>query len=192
MPRTRRRVAPVVAGALVLASISLAACSLGSSSATGPTSTIPSTAFKTIPVTPPKPTQPTTVPPATAATTPGANVTAAVDPAVRQIYTVQKGDCCPAQIAAKFNVPLAALYEANGMDPKKPSISVGMKLKIPRILPPTTVLPSGEKAYKVVPGDSPVGIAAKFGVSLQSLIDLNGWDPAKLAVYTGDLVKIPG
>jgi hypothetical protein len=43
-----------------------------------------------------------------------------------------------------------------------------------------------------VPGDSPVGIAAKFGVSLQSLIDLNGWDPAKLAVYTGDLVKIPG
>jgi LysM repeat protein len=188
----RRRFRPVAAGGLALAALTLAACGLGSSGATAPTSTIPSTAFRTIPVSPPQPTEPTTIPPATSTTTPPIpQQTADPEPGVKLIYTVQKGDCCPAQIAAKFNVPLEAFYEVNGMDPKNPSIVVGQKVKIPRILPPTTVLPTGEKAYEVVPNDSLLAIANKFGIPVQIILDLNGLELTS-NIAPGQLIKIPG
>ncbi len=188
----RRHVAPVsfVGSALALA-LMAAGCSLGSSGSSAPTSTIPKTEFRTIPETPPKPTQPTA--PAGATPTTGAAVVQqqAVDPAVRTIYTVQKGDV-PYSIAQKFDVPLDALYKLNDLDPKRPAMRVGMKLKIPRILPPTTTNDKGEHVYVVVLGDSPLGISNKFGIPLQTIIDLNGLDPAKPAVYVGQQIKLPG
>ena len=150
MNDSRRRLRPAAAGGLVLAVLALGACSLGTSGANAPTSTIPSTAFRTIPVSPPQPTQPTVAAAATTsapAAVPQQNLD--LEPGVKLIYTVQRGDCCPAQIAAKFDVTLEAFYAINGMDPKNPSIVVGQEVKIPRILPPTTVLPTGEKAYQV-------------------------------------------
>jgi LysM repeat protein len=190
----RRTTWLALAGSTLSLAVLTVGCSLGTSSASGPTSTIPSTAFKTIPETPPRPTQPTT---ATASTAAGASSGGIVqsqqnlDPAVRTIYTVQKGDV-PFSIAQKFNVPLSALYSLNGLDPKKPAMSVGMKLKIPRILPPTTTNDKGEKIYIVVAGDSPLGIANKFGIPFQTLMNLNGIDPANPAVYVGQQLKVPG
>ena len=68
MKDSRRRLGPVAAGGLVLAVLALGACSLGTSGANAPTSTIPSTAFRTIPVSPPKPTEPTVAAAATTST----------------------------------------------------------------------------------------------------------------------------
>lgn len=185
--------AGTASGALVLVAV-LAGCSLGTSGASGPTSTIPSTAFRTIPISPPKPTEPSTSAPPGGATSTATRLPQqqlSLPPNVRAIYTVKAGDA-PAGIARKFSVPLEALYEMNGINPKKPAVFVGQKLQIPRILPPTTVNDKGEKVYIVVPGDSPLGIANKFGIALQTLIDLNGLDPAKLAVYVGQAMKVPG
>ena len=39
-------------------------------------------------------------------------------------------------------------------------------------------------------GDSPLGISNKFGIPLQTIIDLNGLDPAKPAVYVGQQIKL--
>jgi LysM repeat protein len=192
MNDTRRRLGPAAAGGLVLAVLALGACSLGTSGANAPTSTIPSTAFRTIPVSPPKPTEPTVAAAATTsapAAVPQQNLD--LEPGVKQIYTVQKGDCCPAQIAAKFDVTLEAFYAINGMDPKNPSIVVGQKVKIPRILPPTTVLPTGEKAYKVVPNDSLLAIANKFGIPVQIILDMNGLQLTS-NIAPGQMIKIPG
>jgi LysM repeat protein len=192
MKEARRRLGPVAAGGLVLAALGLAACSLGTSGATAPTSTIPSTAFRTIPVSPPKPTEPTVAAAATTAppaSTPLQNL--GPEPGVKLVYTVQNGDCCPAKIAAKFNVPLEAFYAINGMDPKNPSIVVGQEVKIPRILPPTTVLPTGEKAYQVVPNDSLLAIANKFGIDVQLILDLNGLQLTS-NIAPGQMIKLPG
>jgi len=187
----RRNLASVSAagGALALAALA-AGCSLTSSNASSPTSTIPSTAFRTIPETPPKPTQPTTPGAAPTSSTPAVIQQQNLDPQVRTTYTVQKGDV-PYSIAHKFGVPLDALYELNGMNPKNPAMRVGQKLKIPRILPPTTTNDKGEHIYVVVLGDSPLGISNKFGVPLQTIIDMNGLDPAKPAVYVGQQIKLP-
>ena len=192
MKDSRRRLGPVAAGGLVLAVLALGACSLGTSGANAPTSTIPSTAFRTIPVSPPKPTEPTVAAAATTsapAAVPQQNLD--LEPGVKLIYTVQRGDCCPAQIAAKFDVTLEAFYAINGMDPKNPSIVVGQKVKIPRILPPTTVLPTGEKAYEVVPNDSLLAIANKFGIPVQIILDLNGLQLTS-NIAPGQMIKLPG
>ena len=189
----RRNIASLSAagGALVLAAVA-AGCSLTTSGASAPTSTIPSTAFRTIPETPPKPTQPTTPGVTPAPSSPAAAIQQQnLDPTVRTIYTVQKGDV-PYSIAQKFGVPLDALYSLNGMNPKNPAMRVGQKLKIPRILPPTTTNDKGEHVYIVVLGDSPLGISNKFGIPVQTIIDLNGLDPAKPAVYVGQQLKLPG
>ncbi len=189
----RSTAAAVVAGSLTLGLLTLASCDLGSSASTAPTSTIPSTAFRTIPVSPPRPTSATIAAAATTTTIAGGAAlnAAPADPRVKAIYTVKLGDA-PASIAARYNVALDALYAANGIDPSRPSIHPGQKLKIPRVLPPTTVLPTGEKAYVVVYGDSPAGIANKFGISLQTLLDLNNLDLATVRLKPGQLLKVPG
>jgi LysM repeat protein len=190
MQLTRLNVVAAAAGAGMLAALTaLSSCSLGASNATGPTSTIPSTAFRTIPLTPPKPTQPTTAAVATSTTRPVA-LQGNLDPKVRATYTVKRGDA-PASIAAKYNVPLDALYELNGIDPNNPAVYVGQKILIPRILPPTTVTPTGEKAYVVRPNDSLLLIANKFGIPVQQILDLNGLELTS-NIAPGQLIKIPG
>lgn len=59
----------------------------------------------------------------------------------------------------------------------------------------TTTLPAGavgeEKTYVVQAGDSPLGVAAKFSISLSTLLAYNGWLTASQFPYPGTTIRIP-
>lgn len=59
----------------------------------------------------------------------------------------------------------------------------------------TTTLPAGavgeEKTYVVQAGDSPLGVAAKYSISLSTLLAYNGWLTASQFPYPGSTIRIP-
>ncbi|OIJ26974.1 hypothetical protein UG56_009340 [Nocardioides luteus] len=96
-------------------------------------------------------------------------------------YTVVPGDTFSG-IAKKFGVEVAELMAHNGYeDPTK--LLAGSEIKIPAAKPKL-------KNYKVVAGDTFVGIAKKFGVTAAELMAHNGYDdPTKL--LAGTTIEIP-
>ena len=96
-------------------------------------------------------------------------------------YTVAPGDTFSG-IAKKFGVEVAELMAHNGYeDPTK--LLAGSEIKIPAAKPKL-------KKYKVVAGDTFVGIAKKFGVTAEELMAHNGYqDPTKL--LAGTTIEIP-
>lgn len=121
------------------------------------------------------------------------------------LYVVAKGDSL-SKIARTHGTSVEALAEVNNLT--SDIIRVGQKLKIPppgyvarRRVPlkaaaaskPTTaaVPVSGGAAYQVQSGDTPGGIAKKFGVKVDDLMRANNIsDPRKLRV--GQTLVIPG
>ena len=99
------------------------------------------------------------------------------------VYVVQKGDTL-FSIARRFGVDMEELARANGItDPS--TIYVGQRLVIPggRATP-------ARQLYYVQPGDTLTGIAQKFNVSLQALMEANGiTDPDQ--IYAGQVLRIP-
>ncbi|MER7557038.1 LysM peptidoglycan-binding domain-containing protein [Nocardioides sp. NPDC126508] len=96
-------------------------------------------------------------------------------------YTVAPGDTFSG-IAEKFGVEVAELMAHNGYeDPTK--LLAGSEIKIPAAKPKL-------KKYKVVAGDTFVGIAKRFGVTAAELMAHNGYDdPTKL--LAGSTIEIP-
>ncbi|MFI5626609.1 LysM peptidoglycan-binding domain-containing protein [Nocardioides sp. NPDC051685] len=96
-------------------------------------------------------------------------------------YTVVAGDTFSG-IAKKFGVEVAELMAHNGYeDPTK--LLAGSEIKIPAAKPKL-------KKYRVVAGDTFVGIAKKFGVTAEELMAHNGYeDPTKL--LAGTTIEIP-
>ena len=95
------------------------------------------------------------------------------------VYTVQKGDSFYS-IARKYNVDVNALKQANNLSSNL--LSIGQVL----------IIPTGTEEYilyKVVSGDSLYGIAKKYGITMQEIMDFNNLGSTILTV--GQILKIP-
>lgn len=113
-------------------------------------------------------------------------------------YTIRPGDT-PVALAKRYHVPLAAILARNkGLDPRRLQVGGTLIVPLSAAAPPAppaarSVLPDEEApgpSYVVAPGDCPVAIAARFGVSLEALLQANpGIDPEHLLV--GRVLTIP-
>ncbi len=162
---------------------------------------------------------PTAIPPtATATLVPTATATLALTAApdaistidAYTIYVVQAGDTL-SQIAVDHNTTVAAISQLNGITNPR-TIFIGQRLRIPSatgtpISPPSgqavdTATPTAQPTptplpttvpvtYTVQAGDTLYGIAARFGVSIVELAQLNGiTNYDQLSV--GQVLTIPG
>ncbi len=128
-----------------------------------------------------------------AAITPGAMSTAAVaTSAAPALYVVEAGDTVSA-IAARFGLSTAGVLALNGLSWKS-VIFPGQVLKLTNAptkaaTASTPVLAGGN--YQIRSGDTVSAIAARFGVSAQSILDANGLGWSSI-IYPGQSLVIPG
>lgn len=122
-------------------------------------------------------------------------------------YVIAKGDTI-SRIAARFGISTQAVLTANGLTWTS-IIYPGQKLAIPSSGPvlatvpvssvtPAPAAPSAPSApiavngsYVIQSGDNLSKIAAKFGVSLQAVLDANGLTRTSI-IYSGRTLVIPG
>jgi LysM repeat protein len=103
-------------------------------------------------------------------------------------YTIVAGDTL-FSLAQRFNVTQQSILDLN------PSI-IPTDLRVAQIIcipnaPAPSVCPANSFAYTILMGDSIAGLAQRFGVTAQSILDLNpGLNPANLTV--GQQICIPG
>jgi LysM repeat protein len=114
-------------------------------------------------------------------------------------YVVRRGDTLTG-IAARHGVSLSRLASANGLSVNA-WVYIGQRLSIPgAAAPPSTNPPSSNPpsnnpgtggTYVVRPGDTLIGIARRYGVSVSQLAAKNGlyWNSW---VYVGQRLAIPG
>ena len=104
-------------------------------------------------------------------------------------YTVQRGDTL-GSIATRHRTSIAAIVAANGI--KNPNlVRVGQVLSVPTSAPggPAVAAPAGGATHHVVrPGDTISGIAGRYGISAQQLIDANGLTGG--IVYAGQRLSL--
>lgn len=128
-----------------------------------------------------------------AAITPGAMTASAVAAtAAPAVYTVAAGDTV-SSIAARFGLSTAGVLALNGLSWKS-VIFPGQVLSLTGApskgtAPSAPVSPGG--SYQVRSGDTVSAIAARFGVSTQSILDANGMN-WKSIIYPGQSLVIPG
>lgn len=109
-------------------------------------------------------------------------------------YTVKPGDTLDG-IATRFGTTVAALVQANHL--ANPNwLSVGQVLTIPGSgsapapSSPASASSAGSGQYVVKPGDTLGSIAARFGVSWQTLADINHLaNPNR--IYVGETLSLP-
>ena len=112
------------------------------------------------------------------------------------IHQVQRGETL-AQIAAKYGTTVAALAAANGIVDINLIVS-GAELTVsgvvtaPSPMPaPTPTVGTGVSSYMIVSGDTLSIIAARFGTTVNHLMDLNGLtDPNR--IRSGQRLVVPG
>ncbi len=123
---------------------------------------------------------------------PGALAAPAVSASKGFTYSVKPGDSLIG-IARRVNVSLDELLQVNGFV-KSSVIHPGRTIK----LPDTAVAPTGTPAtqasapttYVVKSGDSLIGIARRAGVTLQQLLDVNGFVKSSV-IHPGRSIKLP-
>lgn len=132
---------------------------------------------------------------------PGSNAA----PAASNKYTVRRGDSLTA-IAARVKVSLTALLQVNGFT-KSSVIHPGQVITLPSgaIVPQVAVTaasstsvtatggqPTSQKleTYKVQPGDSLIAIASKAKVSLEALLQVNGFTRSSV-IHPGQTINLP-
>ncbi|MGC8782224.1 MAG: LysM peptidoglycan-binding domain-containing protein, partial [Anaerolineae bacterium] len=104
------------------------------------------------------------------------------------IHVVERGETL-AKIAARYGVTAQQIADLNGIT--NPNlIYAGQKLRIPAAAPAVTEQPRATRTYTVRAGDTLVGIATKFGVTVQAIQQLNNL-PSPDKIYTGQVLKIP-
>ena len=129
-------------------------------------------------------------------------VTVTFTPSGPQPYVIQEGDSLES-IAQKFNLGSEGsllIYYANqkDMEANNGVIFVGQTITIPApgsVLPTTTPIPAnlprGTKIeYRVLPGDTLAGIAAKFNSNTDEIIKVNNIEDAN-ALAVGQTLQIP-
>ena len=124
---------------------------------------------------------------------PGALLAEQLRPA---IYRVQWGDTLSG-IAARYGLSVWALAQFNDIQPDG-ILRVGEHLRLPGAAPPAALLaanagpgPGLPGSYRVQPGDTLSGIAARYGVSTWALARLNGIQPDGI-LRIGERLRLPG
>jgi LysM repeat protein len=123
-------------------------------------------------------------------------------------YVVQPGDNL-FRISLRFGVPLATIQQYNnianpnlifvgqvlripsggvGPAPSTPTTAPGRPTSTP--VPPGPTPAPGGQSYTVQPGDNLSRIAARFGVTVQAIVQLNGIANPNL-IFVGQVLRIP-
>jgi N-acetylmuramoyl-L-alanine amidase len=96
-------------------------------------------------------------------------------------------------LAARNGIALSRLVAFNGIDPSRPLLA-GTTLRLPGAAAPavttSTTAPEAMGAYKVRPGDTLSGLAARSRVPVAQMAFMNGLDPKK-PLLAGTLIKLP-
>lgn len=128
-----------------------------------------------------------------AAVMPGAlaaqTVTTSAAPAA---YTVEPGDTV-SSVAQRFGLATAAVLALNGLSWSS-SIFPGQVLRLTTAPVKATGLPmptTVDGRYTIAKGDTISALAARFGISTQSILDANGLSWSSI-VYPGQTILIPG
>ncbi|TFB80701.1 LysM peptidoglycan-binding domain-containing protein [Terrimesophilobacter mesophilus] len=131
----------------------------------------------------------------------GASGNLAIAASAPATYRVKAGDTVSG-IATRYGLATASVLALNGLGWKS-IIFPGQVLKLtnaktstpapPKSAPPasSTTAPTATRTYTIARGDTISGIAARFGVSTQSILTANnlGWSTI---IYPGQKVRIPG
>ena len=109
------------------------------------------------------------------------------------VHIVQRGDTI-FSIARSFNVDRDELMRINGItDPTR--LQVGQHLRIPTEsrIPSDPRIPQdlGDLVYHVVRGDTLFGIARRYGITVNQLLEANSL-PSGYFLRQGDILRIPG
>jgi LysM repeat protein len=99
---------------------------------------------------------------------------------------VKAGDTLSA-IARTYGTTVAAIAQANGIS-NTSKINAGQKLTIPGVTGP--VASGSVRYYTVQPGDNLSRIAAKYGVTVDSIVKANKIANPRL-IYSGTKLIIP-
>jgi LysM repeat protein len=110
-------------------------------------------------------------------------------------YTVRGGDTVR-DLAVRYRTSEQAIVHKNRLPGTGGMIRIGQQLWVPRANAPakakaTRPAPARSAAYRVQPGDTLSGIAAKRGVSLAALLKLNRLN-ATSTIYAGKTLRVPG
>lgn len=112
-----------------------------------------------------------------------------VGTALAEVHVVQPGDTLY-EISLNYGVDVDDLAAANGIgDPS--TIQVGQEIYIPGSSGAGKSSSAAGGVYTVVPGDTLLGIADEFGVSLSSLLAANGLSEYSI-IQVGQQLRIPG
>jgi len=116
------------------------------------------------------------------------NATPVSDSGLR--YTVQPGDSL-FTIGQRYGVNWQSVAQLNGLG-ERTILQIGMEVRIPGSGgQQPAVTQQAENRYTVVPGDTLLGIALRFGLSWQTLAAANGLSERSL-LQIGDVLVIPG
>ncbi|AJT40708.1 lytic transglycosylase domain-containing protein [Psychromicrobium lacuslunae] len=130
-----------------------------------------------------------------------AKPTATAAPAASGSYKIKAGDTLSG-IAARYRISLSSLLQANRLNMNS-IIYAGKSLKIPGKTVAASSQPSSKPAaakptapaasssYKIKAGDTLSGIAARYRISLSSLLQANRLSMNSI-IYVGRSLKIPG
>ncbi len=115
-------------------------------------------------------------------------------PASAHVHTVQPGETLWG-IAAVNGLSVSTVAAANGLSPTT-HVVIGTDVTVPDGVTPTTATATATAmptsgAYRVQPGDTLIGIAARNGLSASSLAAANGLSPTGLLV-AGHTLRLSG
>jgi len=118
----------------------------------------------------------------------GPMVVADTPPAAPPVHVVRWGENLT-WIAAHYGVSVQAIVNANGLsDPNR--IYAGQRLVIP-VAGPSSPSTSADSSYVVQYGDTLSGIAYRFGVTVDALVQANGLVNPNW-IYAGQRLTVPG
>ncbi|MGH8970853.1 MAG: LysM peptidoglycan-binding domain-containing protein, partial [Actinomycetes bacterium] len=103
-------------------------------------------------------------------------------------YTIRNGDTL-SEIADRYNTTVAKLVQVNRLTGNGHLIFAGKSLKVPTA-GPTTQVRTVNKRHRVVPGDSLIKIARRYGVAATTVARANKL-PSSNIVRLGDTLVIP-
>ncbi len=103
-------------------------------------------------------------------------------------YVVQPGETL-SQIAARYGLPVDTLVDVNGLA-SADDIHAGQVIRIPGGVSSPAVA-SGGRSHTVQVGEWLSTIAANYGVTVGSIVEMNGLTDAD-AIREGDVLTIPG
>jgi LysM repeat protein len=104
-------------------------------------------------------------------------------------YKIRRGDTLEA-IAKRYHTTVSRLVQANGLPGNGNLIYAGETLKVPVPAKPRATTRTVNVRHKVVPGDSVIRIAKRYGVRPGVIVQANRL-PRSLVVRLGDTLVVP-